>query len=65
MNWGFLGNSVEKNSPVNAGDASSIPVSGRSSGGGNGNSIQYSCLKKPMDRGAWRVTVYGVGKSWT
>ena len=65
MNWGFLGGSVKKNSPVNAGEASSIPVSERSSGGGNGNSIQYSCLKNPMDRGAWRVTVYRVGKSWT
>ena len=60
MNWGFLGNSVEKNSPVNAGDASSIPVSGRSSGGGNGNSIQYFCLGNPVDRGAWQAIVPGI-----
>ena len=35
-----------KNPPANAGDVSSIPGSGRSSGGGNGNPLQYSCLKK-------------------
>ena len=51
---------VVKNPPANAGevrDTVSIPGSGRSPGGGNGNSLQYSCLEKPMDRGAWRVTV--------
>ena len=37
--------------------------SGRSPGEGNGNPLQYSCLGNPMDRGAWRVTVYGVAKS--
>ena len=37
---------------------------GRSSGGGNGNPFQYSCLGNPMDRGAWQVTVHGVTKSW-
>ena len=37
----------------NAGDLGSIPGSGRSSGEGNGNPLQYSCLEKPMDRGAW------------
>ena len=35
-----------------AGDAGSIPGSGRSPGGGNGNPLQYSCLENPMDRGA-------------
>ena len=45
------------------GDSSSIPVSGRSSGEGNGNSLQYFCLENPMDRGAWRVTIHGVTKS--
>ena len=35
---------------------------GRSPGGGNGNPLQYSCLENPMDRGAWRATVHGVGK---
>ena len=35
------------------------------SGGGHGNPLQYSCMKNPMDRGAWQATVYGVAKSWT
>ena len=59
---------VVKNSPASAGDArdsGSIPGSGRSSGGGPGNPLQYSCLENPMDRGAWRATVHGVPKSWT
>ena len=43
----------------------SIPGLGRSPGEGNGSSLQYSCLEKPMDRGAWRATVHGVTKSWT
>ena len=34
-------------------------------GGGHGNPLQYSCLENPMDRGAWRVTVHKVTKSWT
>ena len=38
-------------------DASSIPGSGRSPGGGNDRPLQYSCLGNPMDRGAWRATV--------
>ena len=32
---------------------------------GNGNPLQYSCLKNSMDRGAWRAIVHGVAKSWT
>ena len=47
---------VVKNPPANAGDArdaGSIPGLGRSSRVGNGNSLQYSCLENPMDRGAW------------
>jgi len=47
------------------GDASSIPGSGRSPVEGNGNPLQYSCLKNPTDRGAWQGSVYGVTKSWT
>ena len=43
----------------------SIPGSGRSPGGGNGNLLSYSCLKSPMDRGTWRVIVHGVTKSQT
>ena len=49
----------------NAGDAGLIPGSGKSSGEGNGNPLQYFCLGNPMDRGAWEATVYGVTKSRT
>ena len=41
------------------------PGQGRCPGGGHGNPLQYSCLEKPMDRGAWWPTVHGVTKSWT
>ena len=34
-------------------------------GEGNGNPLQYSCLKNPMDGGAWWAAVHGVAKSWT
>ena len=61
---------VVKNLPANAEDvrdAGLIPGSGRSPGEGNGNPLQFSCLGKPMDRGAWWATICGVGvaKSWT
>ena len=42
-----------KDSAYSAEDVDSILVLGRSSGAGNGNSLQYSCLGNPMDRGAW------------
>ena len=45
------------------GDVGSIPVLERSPGEGNGNSLQYSCLENPMDRGAWWATVHGITKS--
>ena len=45
--------SVGKESAYTAGDLGSIPGSGRSPGEGTGNSLQYSCLENPMDRGAW------------
>ena len=57
--------SVVKNPPVNAGDTKDlglIPGSERSSGRGNGNPLQYSCLGNPMDRGVWQATVHGVAK---
>ena len=54
-----------KNLPTNARDAGSLPGLGRSHGEGNGNSLQYSCLETPMERGAWWNTVHGVAKSWT
>ena len=50
---GFPGGSVVKDPLVNAGDGESIPGSGRSPGGGNGNPLQYFCLENPMGRGAW------------
>ena len=49
----------------NAGDLGSIPGSGRSSGEGDGNPLQYSFLENPMDRGAWWATICGVPNSWT
>ena len=54
---GFLGGSDSKESICNAGILGSIPGSGRSLGEGNGNSLQYSCLENPMDRGAWQAVV--------
>ena len=62
---GFPGGSVAKNPSASARDAGSIPGSGRSPGGGNGNLIQYSCLENSMDRGAWWATVHRVEKSRT
>ena len=61
----FPGGSEVKASASNAGDLGSIPGSGRSSGEGNGNPLQYSCLENPMDGGAWWATVHGVTKSRT
>ena len=53
---GFPGSSAGKEYACNAGDASSIPGSGRSPGEGNGNPLQCSCLENPMDRGAlWAI----------
>ena len=54
-----------KNPPANAGESGSIPGSGRSPGEENGNPLQYSCLEKFMDRGAWGSIVHGVTKSRT
>ena len=62
---GFPDGSVVKNPPANAGDMGSIPGSGRSPGEGNGNQLQYSCLRNPMDKGAWQATVHSVEESDT
>ena len=62
---GFPGGSSGRESACNVGDLGSIPGSGRSPGGGHGNPLQYSCLKNPMDRGAWWATVHGVTKGQT
>ena len=53
-----------KNPPANAGDTWYL---GRedSPWEENGNPLQYSCLRNPMDRGAWQAAVHGVAKSWT
>ena len=73
---GFPCGSVGKNLPAIVGDADVglIPELGRSSRGGNGNPLQYSCLENPMDRGAWvGYTLWGglqsmgsqrVGHNW-
>ena len=61
----FPGGSDGKASAYNAGDPSSTPGLGRSPGEGNGNPLQYSCLKNPIDGGAWQATVHGVAKSRT
>ena len=63
--WDFPGDIVVKNVPANAGDTGSIPGSGRSPGGGNGNPHQYSFLENPMDREAYQAIVQVVAKSHT
>ena len=52
---------MAKNLPDDAVDTGLIPGS-RSSGEGNGNPLQYSCLGNSMDRGAWHAIVHGVTK---
>ena len=54
-----------KNLPGNVGDEGSVPGLGTSLGGGNDNSLQYSCLQNSVDRGARQATVHGVAKRWT
>ena len=61
----FQGVLAAKIPSANAGDirnAGSILGSGTSPGEGNGNPFQYSCLGNPMDREAWKATVYWVAK---
>ena len=55
-----------KNLPAHAEevrDMGSVPGSGRSSGGGHNNPLQYPCLENPMDRGAWQATVPSIAQS--
>ena len=62
----FPGGSVVKNLPADAGDPrdkGSVLGLGRSSGVGNGNLLQYSCLENSMAREAWQATVHGITKS--
>ena len=58
----FPGGSVVKKQPANAGNVGSIPGLGRPPGEGNGNPLYYSCLRNPINRGAWQATVHGVTK---
>ena len=62
---GFPCSSSGKESAYDAGDQGSIPGSGRSSGEGFGNPLQYSCLENSMDREAWWAIVRGIAKSRT
>ena len=66
--WGFPGGSDSEESTCNAGDPGSTAGSGRSTGGGHGNPLQYSCLENPVDGGVWWATVQGlqrVGHNWS
>ena len=65
LNRDFPGGSDSKEFTYDAGDMGLIPRSGRSPGEGNGNPLQYSCLKNSMDRGAWQAAVHRVTKSGT
>ena len=55
----------DEDSICQARDGGSTPASGRSTGEGNGNPLQYSCLGNPMNRGAWQATVHGFTNSRT
>ena len=48
---------------ANGRDTSSIPGSGKSTGGGCGNPLQYSFLENPLDRGAWQAVVHSISES--
>ena len=61
----FPGGSICKETAYNAGYLSSIPGSGRSPGEGNGNTLQYSSLENPRDRGSWWASAHGVTKNRT
>ena len=60
--WGFPAGSDGKEFACNVGDPGSISGSGRSPGKGNGSPLQYSCLRKPMDRGPWWAKVHEITK---
>ena len=61
----WTGGSDGKESDCSAEDLGLIPGLGRPPGEGKGYPLQYSCLEKSMDRGAWWATVHGVTKSQT
>ena len=65
---GFPAGAAVKSPPANSGatgDVGSISGSGRSLGERNGNPLQYSCLRNPMDRGAWLASPWGHKESDT
>ena len=64
MHYGLPQRLSSKEFTCNTGDTDVIWILGLGSspGGGNGNPLQYICLKNPMDRGAWWATVHGVAK---
>ena len=62
---GLIHGSDGEESACNEGDLGLIPGLKRSTGEGNGNPLQYSCLENSMDRGAWRATIHRVAKSQT
>ena len=65
---GFPGGTSGKEPPTNAEDVRDtglIPGLGISPGEGNGNPLQHSYLKNPMERGAWQAMVHRKAKSWT
>ena len=63
--WDFPGVLDSKGSACSARDLGLNPGMGRSPGEGNGNPLQYSCLKNSMDRGAWKAIIHAVAKSQT
>ena len=60
----FPGGTVVKNPPANSGNECSIPRSGRSPGGKNGNPLEYSYQENSMDRGAWKAVIHEVAQNW-
>ena len=62
VSLGFPGSSAGKDSACNAGDPCLIAGLERSPGEGHGSPLQYSCLEKPMDRGAWRAAFCGIAE---
>ena len=65
MIWASLVAQIGQESACNGGDPGSVLGSGRSSGEGNGNQLQYFSLGNPLNRGAWWAIVHGVAKSQT
>ena len=61
----WLSGKESTRSAEDTGDVGKIPGWGTSPGGGHGNSLQYSCLENPVDRGAWWATVHRIAKSQT